>query len=46
VSKRLIAFRVKQQHYAELERIAKEDDDSISEVIRKAIESFLKKRKK
>jgi hypothetical protein len=43
--KELIAIRIKPRHLAELKKIAKADDDSVSEVIRKAIEEYLAKRK-
>lgn len=46
VAKKLIALRVKEGHYSQLERIAKIEDESVSEVIRKAIEDFLKRRAK
>jgi hypothetical protein len=43
--KELIAIRVKPGHLAELKKIAKAEDDSVSEVIRRAIEEYLAKRK-
>jgi predicted transcriptional regulator len=46
VAKKLIAVRVKEHHVAELKRIAKQEDDSVSEVIRRAIEDYLKRRKR
>jgi metal-responsive CopG/Arc/MetJ family transcriptional regulator len=46
VAKKLIAVRVKEAHLAELERIGKREDDSVSELIRKAIEDYLKRMRK
>jgi hypothetical protein len=46
VAKKLIAVRVKEAHLAELERISKREDDSVSELIRKAIEDYLQRMRK
>jgi hypothetical protein len=41
--KKLIALRVKEKDLRALERIAKREDESVSETIRRAIVEFLKK---
>jgi Ribbon-helix-helix protein, copG family len=43
MAKKLIALRVKQKDLKALERIAKREEEPVSETIRRAIAAFLKK---
>ena len=43
MAKRLIALRVKEKDLKALERIAKREEEPVSETIRRAIVEFLKK---
>jgi hypothetical protein len=46
MAKKLIALRVKEKDLKALERIAKREEESVSETIRRAIAAFLKKEKR
>ncbi len=43
--KKLIAIRIKEGHQLELERLAKKEDETVSSLIRRAIEEFLARKK-
>jgi hypothetical protein len=46
MAKKLIALRVKEKDLKALERIAKREEEPVSETIRRAIVEFLKREKK
>jgi len=46
MGKKLTGVRIKERDLEELERLAKEDDETVSSLIRQAIREFLDRRRK
>jgi predicted transcriptional regulator len=45
MAKRLTAVRIKERHQKELEKLAKKEDETVSSLIRQAIQEFLDRKK-